>query len=40
MFLEIPETSVGLILIKDFHFVYGTIYQALRSGRIWHKVNF
>ena len=19
---------------------YGTIYQPLRSGRIWHKVNF
>ena len=20
--------------------LYGTIYQPLRSGRIWHKVNF
>ena len=23
-----------------FNFTIGTIYQPLRSGRIWHKVNF
>ena len=30
----------GLARRLDIITLFGTIYQPLRSGRIWHKVNF
>ena len=30
----------GHIMPKTLKMVLDTIYQPLRSGRIWHKVNF
>ena len=30
----------GRVIPKTFKMVLDTIYQPLRSGRIWHKVNF
>ena len=32
--------SKGEVLVFETWGVWGTIYQPLRSGRIWHKVNF
>ena len=34
---EAMTKVIDMLTQEDFH---GTIYQPLRSGRIWHKVNF
>ena len=35
-----PEQQSPLFDGLPFFFFVDTIYQSLRSGRIWHKVNF
>ena len=38
--LEVREFKLYQIHFRTNTFRKGTIYQPLRSGRIWHKVNF
>ena len=38
--IMITFVYANVVVHKDITFGAGTIYQPLRSGRIWHKVNF
>ena len=44
--MTVPKAPISLCIIISFMFhifsipYEGTIYQPLRSGKIWHKVNF
>ena len=40
MLYELKLDHDVMKVTKNTHYSKGTIYQPLRSGRIWHKVNF